>query len=47
MLAPLRRGLEDKDAGRAARTAIAYIELVYGRQLQQPEDEHASRPVGR
>jgi hypothetical protein len=32
----LRRGLDDKDAGKAARTAIAYVQLVYGRQLQQP-----------
>jgi hypothetical protein len=35
----LRRGLEDKDAGKAARTAVAYVQLVYGRQLQQPSDE--------
>jgi hypothetical protein len=39
VLAALRRGLEDKDAGRASRTAIAYVQLVYGRQLQQPSDE--------
>ena len=25
--------------GKAARTAIAYVQLVYGRQLQQPSDE--------
>ncbi len=42
VLAALRRGLSDKDAGRAARTAIAYVQLVYGRQLQQPEDEAPS-----
>jgi hypothetical protein len=39
VLAALRRGLADKDAGKAARTAVAYVQLVYGRQLQQPEDE--------
>jgi hypothetical protein len=42
VLAALRRGLEDKDAGKAARTAIAYVQLVYGRQLQQPADETSS-----
>jgi hypothetical protein len=41
VLAALRRGLEDKDAGKAARTAVAYVQLVYGRQLQQPVDESA------
>ena len=39
VLAALRRGLADKDAGKAARTAVAYVQLVYGRQLQQPADE--------
>jgi hypothetical protein len=39
VLEALRRGLKDKDAGKAARTAIAYVQLVYGRQLQQPADE--------
>jgi hypothetical protein len=42
VLAALRRGLEDKDAGKAARTAVAYVQLVYGRQLQQPVDEQPS-----
>jgi hypothetical protein len=42
VLAALRRGLEDKDAGKAARTAVAYVQLVYGRQLQQPADEAQS-----
>ena len=42
VLAALRRGLADKDAGKAARTAIAYVQLVYGRQLQQPADESSS-----
>jgi hypothetical protein len=41
----LRRGLEDKDAGKAARTAVAYVQLVYGRQLQQPKDEQTSDPL--
>jgi hypothetical protein len=45
MLAALRRGLEDKDAGKAARTAVAYVQLVYGRQLQQPKDEETSDPL--
>jgi hypothetical protein len=39
VLEALRRGLKDKSAATAARTAIAYVQLVYGRQLQQPEDE--------
>jgi hypothetical protein len=38
VLAALRRGLDDKDSGKAARTAVAYVQLVYGRQLQQPMD---------
>jgi hypothetical protein len=42
VLAALRRGLEDKDAAKAARTAVAYVQLVYGRQLQQPADEAQS-----
>jgi len=45
VLAALRRGLEDKDAGKAARTAVAYVQLVYGRQLQQPEDEQPADPL--
>ncbi len=45
VLAALRRGLEDKYAGRAARTAVAYVQLVYGRQLQQPEDERPADPL--
>jgi hypothetical protein len=39
VLEALRRGLKDKSAATAARTAIAYVQLVYGRQLQQPADE--------
>jgi hypothetical protein len=45
VLAALRRGLEDKDAGNAARTAVAYVQLVYGRQLQQPMDEQPADPL--
>jgi hypothetical protein len=40
--AALRRGLEDKDAGKAAAVAVSYVQLVYGRQLQQPADETAA-----
>jgi hypothetical protein len=39
VLAALRRGLEDKDARKAAQVAVSYVQLVYGRQLQQKEDE--------
>jgi hypothetical protein len=39
VLAALRRGLKDNDAGKASRAAVAYVQLVYGRQLQQKEDE--------
>jgi hypothetical protein len=42
VLEALRRGLADKDSGKARRTAIAYVQLVYGRQLQQPADEKSS-----
>lgn len=45
VLAALRRGLDDKDAGKAARTAVVYVELVYGRQLQQPMDEQPADPL--
>jgi hypothetical protein len=45
VLAALRRGLQDKDAGKAARTAVAYVQLVYGRQLQQPADEQPVDPL--
>jgi hypothetical protein len=45
VLAALRRGLEDRDAGKAARTAVAYVQLVYGRQLQQPADEQPADPL--
>jgi hypothetical protein len=39
VLAALRRGLDDKDARKAAAIAVSYVQLVYGRQLQQPADE--------
>jgi len=39
VLGALRRGLEDKSAATASRTAVAYVQLVYGRQLQQKADE--------
>jgi hypothetical protein len=45
VLAALRRGLDDKDAGKPARTAVAYVQLVYGRQLQQPADEQPADPL--
>jgi hypothetical protein len=45
VLGALRRGLDDKDAGKAARTAVAYVQLVYGRQLQQPMDEQPADPL--
>ncbi len=45
VLKALRAGLKDKDAGKAAKTAIAYVQLVYGRQLQQPEDEEPADPL--
>jgi hypothetical protein len=45
VLAALRRGLEDKDARKAASVAVSYVQLVYGRQLQQPKDEQTSDPL--
>jgi hypothetical protein len=45
VLAALRRGLADRDAGKAARTAVAYVQLVYGSQLQQPMDEQPADPL--
>jgi hypothetical protein len=45
VLEALRRGLKDKSAATAARTAIAYVQLVYGRQLQQPADEQPADPL--
>jgi hypothetical protein len=45
VLEALRRGLKDKNAAVAARTAVAYVQLVYGRQLLQPEDEQPADPL--
>jgi len=45
VLAALRRGLDDKDARKAASVAVAYVQLVYGRQLQQPVDEQPADPL--
>ena len=45
VLAALRTGLKDKDARKAAAVAIQYVQLVYGRQLQQPEDEEPADPL--
>jgi hypothetical protein len=45
VLAALRRGLEDKDARKPAAVAVSYLQLVYGRQLQQPADEAPSDPL--
>jgi hypothetical protein len=42
VLAALRRGLKDPDSAKASRTAVAYVQLVYGRQLQQKEDEQST-----
>lgn len=45
VLNALRRGLKDKSAATSARTPIAYVHLVYGRQLQQPADEQPADPL--
>jgi hypothetical protein len=42
VLAALRRGLKSEKSMEASRTAIAYVQLVYGRELQQPKDEASS-----
>jgi hypothetical protein len=34
--------LKSEKSAEASRTAIAYVQLVYGRQLQQPADEAVS-----
>jgi hypothetical protein len=39
VLTALRCRLKDNDAGKASRAAIGYVQLVYGRQLQQQLDE--------
>jgi hypothetical protein len=42
VLAALRRGIKQKDDAKAAKAAGDYVALVYGRQLQQKEDEQPS-----
>ncbi len=42
VLKALQNGMKDKDAGKAARVAVAYVQFVYGRQLQHPKDEETS-----
>jgi hypothetical protein len=39
VLAALRAGLKEGNGAIRARAGIAYVQLVYGRQLQQAEDE--------
>jgi hypothetical protein len=39
VLAALRLGIQQKDDAEAAKAAGDYVALVYGRQLQQKEDE--------
>jgi hypothetical protein len=31
--------LKDPDARKAAQAAVSYVQLVFGRQLQRPDDE--------
>ena len=45
VLKALRAGLEDKDARKVAAVAVSYVQLVYGRQLQQPVDEEPADPL--
>jgi hypothetical protein len=33
--------LKQDDAAAASRVDVSYVQLVYGRQLQQPDDEKA------
>jgi hypothetical protein len=42
-LAALRAGIKSGKPAEGARAAIGYVQLVYGRQLQQKEDE---QPTG-
>ena len=43
VLAALRAGIKSGKPAERARAAIGYVQLVYGRQLQQKEDE---QPTG-
>jgi len=47
VLAALRAGIREGKPAERARAGIAYVQLVYGRQLQQAEDEQptASDPL--
>lgn len=42
VLSALRRGIKQPDDAKAAKAAHDYVALVYGRQLQRPEDEKPS-----
>jgi hypothetical protein len=42
VLAALRRGIKQPNDAAAARAAVSYVQLVYGRQLQAPSDEQPS-----
>jgi hypothetical protein len=39
VLAALQAGLKQGTGAARARVAVSYVQLVYGRQLQQAEDE--------
>lgn len=43
VLAALRAGIAEGKPSERARAAIGYVQLVYGRQLQQPADEASNQ----
>jgi hypothetical protein len=43
VLTALRNGLKQPDPAKAAKVAGDYVALVYGRQLQKPEDERLNQ----
>lgn len=43
VLSALRAGIRDGKPAERARAAIGYVQLVYGRQLQQPTDERVNQ----
>ena len=45
VLAALRAGIKSGKPSERARAAIGYVQLVYGRQLQQPSDEQPADPL--